>query len=400
MKPAFRERGAFATRYGALLGDAERAALAADIAARPGAYCGQERVLLGTTPSWSGGALRPVPFVMRLFVAWHDGDYRVMPGGLTRFNPAGADAIVSLQKGGETKDTWVLAGTPEEDLPPKPNASIDLDRRPAATPSRLADNLFWLGRYLERTAQLARLLDRLDPLLRDEIAALDPSVATDSLRILLAAQQSAAPAGAAPDEIAAQIRVHADDAQHAGSLAANLGQLIRILDQVKVNLPPEFWRILRRLRAIATQGHPQLAADLGEQLSSLEALGSETLAHDTGWRFLDLGRRIERARQIVFLARALLLPERPERTSAPRPRNSACRRCCISRTAFSPTAVSIMECTIRRRFSPGSWARRKILGDFGSRRSASANIWPRCRNTSRRGRSRPCAGPRTSWSAP
>jgi len=310
IKPAYRERGAFATRYGPLLREADLAALADDIVARPGAYCGQERVLLGTTPAWSEGALRPVPFVMRLFVAWHDGDYRVMTGGLTRFNPGGADAIVSMQQGSATKDTWVLGAQPEDNPPPLSIRTADLDRRPVTTPSRTADNLFWLGRYLERTAQLARLLDRLDPLLRDEVAALDPSVADDALQLLLIAQQSVAPLQAGPDERAAQIRVQADDALHAGSLAACLGHLIRILDQVKANLPPEFWRILRRLRAIATAGRPQLEADLGEQLSSLEALSSETLARDTGWRFLDLGRRIERARQIVFVAQALLLPAR------------------------------------------------------------------------------------------
>ena len=80
---------------------------------------------------------------------------------------------------------------------------------------------------------------------------------------------------------------------------------------MKVNLPPEFWRILRRLRAIAATSHPHTEADLGQQLASLEALSTDTLAHDTGWHFLKLGRRIERARHIVFLADELLLPERP-----------------------------------------------------------------------------------------
>jgi uncharacterized circularly permuted ATP-grasp superfamily protein/uncharacterized alpha-E superfamily protein len=313
IKPSFRERGALATRYGALLSDREQGALAAEIEARPGEYCGQERVLLGTTPAWSEGTLRPVPFVMRLFVAWHDGDYRVMPGGLTRFDPNGADAIVSLQRGSATKDTWVLSAGAGADIPAKmlaePGAAY---HRAESTPSRLADNLYWLGRYLERTAQIARLLDRLDPLLRTEIVALDPAVARDSLRILLAAQQSWADDDATTGELAAQIRVEADDLDHPGSLAANLGQLIRVLDQVKVNLPPEFWRVLRRLRAIAAQGHPQFESDFGQQLAILEALGSETLAQDMGWRFLKLGRRIERARHIVFLAHELLLPERPE----------------------------------------------------------------------------------------
>jgi uncharacterized circularly permuted ATP-grasp superfamily protein/uncharacterized alpha-E superfamily protein len=313
IKPSFRVRGALTTRYGALLTEHEREALASSIEARPGDFCGQERVLLGTTPAWSGGALRPVPFVMRLFVAWHDGDYHVMPGGLTRFDTTGADAIVSLQRGSATKDTWVLAGKVSSDMPQIVTADATAGyQRPESTPSSLADNLYWLGRYLERTAQMIRLLDHLDPLLRNEIAALEPAVATDSLRMLLGIQQSWTDEDATPGEMATQVRVEADDPDHPGSLASNLGQLIRVLDQVKVHLPPEFWRILRRLRAIAEGGHPHLESDLGQQLASLEALGNETLAHDTAWRFLKLGRRLERARQLVFLADELLLPEQPE----------------------------------------------------------------------------------------
>jgi len=313
VKPSFRERGTLATRYGALLTDRERDALAATIAARPGEFCGQERVLLGTTPAWAGDGLRPVPFVMRLFVAWHDGEYRVMPGGLTRFDPTGADAIVSLQRGSATKDTWILSGGSGDDRFPMPPVDPTAGyQRPESTPSRLADNLYWLGRYLERTAQMIRLLNELDPLLRDEVAALDPAVVQDSLRILHAAQHGNADEAATTAELATQIRLEADDPDHPGSLAANLAHLIRVLDQVKVHLPPEFWRILRRLRAIAAQGHPQLESDLGQQLASLEALGSETLPHDTGWHFLKLGRRIERARHIVYLAGRFLVPERRE----------------------------------------------------------------------------------------
>lgn len=307
VKPTFRV--APGTRYGALLNDAQRAALAADISARPWAHCGQERVFLGTTPAFSEGRLRPVPFVMRLFVAWHQGEYRVMPGGLTRFNPTGEDAIVSLQQGGATKDTWVLGDNPVDDSSTPLEPSADLYRRPLATPSRVADNFYWMGRYLERITQLARLLDKLDPLLRDEVAALDPGVAADALHLLLSAQGSSPPPDSTPEELAGIIRTLADDPEQPGSLARNLSHLIRTLDQVKVRLPPEAWRILRRLRAIASTPHPQLAGDLGEQLSSLEVLATETLAHDTGWRFLKLGRRIERATQLVFLTRELLLPD-------------------------------------------------------------------------------------------
>jgi uncharacterized circularly permuted ATP-grasp superfamily protein/uncharacterized alpha-E superfamily protein len=312
IKPAFRDRGAATTRYGALLSDTERDVLAASIRSRPGDFCGQERLLLGTTPAWSAGALRPVPFVMRLFVAWHEGEYRVMPGGLTRFDPRGADAIVSLQKGGATKDTWVIStGSPHGPTVTTPSESATPFHRTESTPSRLADNFYWLGRYLERTAQMLRLLDQIDPLLQGEVAALDPEVTRDSMRLLLTSLQSIPDAKATLADMAYQIRAEADDPAHPASLAANLANLIRVLDQVKVSLPPEFWRIIRRLRAIAASGNALGASDLGQQFASLEALGSETLTHDTGWHFLKLGLRIERARHIVFLADELLLPERP-----------------------------------------------------------------------------------------
>ena len=132
IKPAFRVRGAVATRYGALLSAKERDTLRANIEARPGEYCGQERLFLGTTPAWAGGALQPVPFVMRLFVAWHDGDYRVMPGGLTRFDPSGADAIVSLQRGSATKDIWVMTPGGNDD----PRSSSRPMRRQLSTAPR------------------------------------------------------------------------------------------------------------------------------------------------------------------------------------------------------------------------------------------------------------------------
>ena len=312
IKPSFRVRGGLKTRYVALLSAKERETLRAAILAQPGEYCGQERLLLGTTPAWRDGALQPVPFVMRLFVAWHDGDYRVMPGGLTRFDPTGADAIVSLQRGSATKDTWVLsAGPAKKPVVPAPAEEPAAFSRPESTPSRLADNLYWLGRYLERTTQMVRLLDQVDPILRDEISKIDPAVARDFLRALLLRQQGSVDEEASTAELAAAIRTVAADGELAGSLSSHLAQLIRVLDQVKVNLPPDFWQILRRLRVIAAQAAPHAEPDLGQLLASLEALTNESLAHDTGWHFLNLGRRIERARHIVFLAEELLLPSRP-----------------------------------------------------------------------------------------
>jgi len=139
------------------------------------------------------------------------------------------------------------------------------------------------------------------------------------MKLLLTAQQSLPDEDMTLEEMAAQVLLDADDADHAGGLAANLGSLIRVLDQVKVNLPPEFWRILRRLRSISAGGNPLGASDLGQQLASLEALSSETLTHDTGWHFLKLGLRVERARHIVWLADEILLPVPKDWEASPPP---------------------------------------------------------------------------------
>lgn len=305
IKPTFREPGLSTTRFSSLQTEAEREATAAEIRARPWAFCGQERVHLGSTPAWVDGALRPAPYILRLFVTWEDGDYRVMPGGLTRYHPDGDDAIVTLQHGGVTKDTWVLhTGTPTP--PPPVSALVDIVHRPNDTPSRLADNLFWLGRYLERSAHLTRLLEKLHPLLRDEIAALDPAVAEAALRLLLDTQGATAPAGATLDELDVMLDDAIDDPALVASLSSNLGALIRNLEQAKVRLPPEAWRCLRHLRVALESPEPPEPAELAPHLTALETIANETLAHDTAWRFLMLGRHLERSQQLIFIARHLL----------------------------------------------------------------------------------------------
>ncbi len=305
IKPTFREPGLSTTRFSQFLGEEERASLAKEISARPWAYCGQERVHLGTTPAWIDGTLKPAPFVLRLFVAWEDGEYRVMPGGLTRFHPGGDDALVTLQHGGVTKDTWVLHAGKPTPVPPA-SALADIVYRPNDTPSRLADNLFWLGRYLERTSQLTKLFEKLDPLLRDEIAALDPAVADAALRLLLESLGTRIPPSASLEQLDALLNDSLDDPALPASLASNLSSLVRNLDQAKVRLPPEAWRSLRHLRAALESPEPPEPSDLTPHLTALETIANETLAHDTAWRFLMLGRHLERGQQLIFLARHLL----------------------------------------------------------------------------------------------
>jgi uncharacterized alpha-E superfamily protein len=231
-----------------------------------------------------------------------------MPGGLTRFNPSGEDAIVTLQGGSVSKDTWVLAPESQADNPKinLTSSPASAPRHGAATPSRLADTLFWLGRYLERTSQLSRLLEKLEPLRRDEITTLDPSVARDAALLVLGLQDQFPPAGTSLDELVALARRTASDRRQPGGLVANLLRLSRNLEIAKVRLPPEAWQIARQLRSLGAEGSSPTPAAIREHLVTLDGLVSETLIHDTGWRFLDLGRRLERANHLLLLLRGLL----------------------------------------------------------------------------------------------
>lgn len=310
IKPTFRTTDAPPPRYGAWMGKAARGALADEIRANPNAWCAQERVFHSTTPGWHEGALRPMPFITRLFVSWHDGDYTVMPGGLTRCNPRGEDMIVSLQQGSVSKDTWVLQDSPPEAAPvlisSRPTETL---RHPAATPSRMANNFFWLGRYLERTAALARLLEKLDGLLHDEIALLDPQVPRDTLALLYRMQDIPWPDGKPLAELATRARLLADDPTQPSSLAATVANLVRLLEALKVRLPHEAWQMIRHLRQRRKAGDTVACAWLRQHLTALEGLTLETMMHDTGWHFLHLGRRLERARQQLTLLQGLLPAE-------------------------------------------------------------------------------------------
>lgn len=311
VKPTFRTRDSAPPRYGAWMGKSARAALADEIRADPGAWCAQERVFHSTTPGWHEGALRPMPFITRLYVSWHDGDYTVMPGGLTRCNPRGEDMIVSLQQGSVSKDTWVLhEGLPDDPpilLSPRPAETL---RHPSATPSRTANNFFWLGRYLERAGALARRLEKLDALLHDEIALLDRAVPRDTLALIFRMQDQAPARDNQPlDQLAALARGTADDPAQPSSLAATVANLVRLLETLKVRLPHEAWQMIRHLRQRRKAGDTVACAWLRQHLTALEGLTLESMPHDTGWHFLQLGRRIERAQQLLGLLQALLPAE-------------------------------------------------------------------------------------------
>ena len=146
--------------FGPELSDAELDTLRAKIVAEPHLYIGQEYIHFSTTPSLIGGKLEPRRTTLRAFLFAEKDGYAVMPGGLTRCESETEELTVSIQNGGISKDTWILAPEPEPHISlwQHRTGQVQTAEASGGLSSRAAENLFWVGRYAERAEGHARLL--------------------------------------------------------------------------------------------------------------------------------------------------------------------------------------------------------------------------------------------------
>ena len=119
----------------------------------------QEAVTLSTTPVVVDGRLQPRPTSLRVFLARAADGWQVMPGGFARIGKTQDHTAIAMQEGGSVADVWVVSDRPvkAETLLPEESAP-HMRPRHGSLPSRAADNLYWLGRYVERAEGTLRLL--------------------------------------------------------------------------------------------------------------------------------------------------------------------------------------------------------------------------------------------------
>src|SRR5580658_7665352 len=158
VKPAFPSRGAEPV-FGSELDSAERGRFAEKLRTHPHEYVAQEQVALSNAPVWDNGRLHSRSVVLRAYVLNTGNGWTAIPGGLVRVAET-EGSVVSMQRGGHSKDAWVLWDGPVDTfslLHPR-NKPVVLRRELPGVPSSLADNLFWLGRYVERAENTARIV--------------------------------------------------------------------------------------------------------------------------------------------------------------------------------------------------------------------------------------------------
>ncbi|MGE3577536.1 MAG: circularly permuted type 2 ATP-grasp protein [Vicinamibacterales bacterium] len=310
--------------FGRMLTRDQVKSLRAALRARPEDFVAQREVVLSVAPSWSGQGFHPRQVVLRAYVAVSGDSWVVMPGGLTRTGIDDGEPIVSMQRGGGSKDTWVIGDTPPKAVSLLPPADVRVRRESRGTdlPSRVADNLFWLGRQVERAEQTVRLLRSfVTAVTREDMTARTPE--TDSLERLLV-DLGAWPAdatGSGPDLAsfeATLAELFSHDGQ-AGALRGPLADIRRIAMSVRDRLSLDTWRILSQLETGATLRRGRVQVDdvlrhlnlLVTNLAAFSGMEMENMTRGYSWRFLDMGRRLERALATTALVRSALTVATP-----------------------------------------------------------------------------------------
>lgn len=322
LKRAYRLRGKESSLM-AQLRETPREELIRQIKADPRNFVAQELVNRSTAPAWRDGAIVPVRVALRAFTLCGESGRRVMLGALARTSPDLSPLESSAFVGEGSKDVWVIGEKPVKpvSLLPGEDEPTELVRIGSELPSRVADHSFWFGRHLERADAAARLIrivatrftsegnafecDELPALIRAlaEIGQIEPGHAVEELRDRLPSVERTLPQQVlSPGQ--------------PSSLRATVERMFVAASQVRDRLSRDTWRIVLRINEdFRRQDAP--SADLTDLLNvtnelilDLAAIGGmviESMTRTQFYRFLDIGRRLERAIQSVDVMNTCLI---------------------------------------------------------------------------------------------
>jgi uncharacterized circularly permuted ATP-grasp superfamily protein/uncharacterized alpha-E superfamily protein len=350
IKPTFPQIRQFSV-FGEDLQGTARATFINNLRARPQDYVAQERVRISQAPIWNDlprPGLGASTTGLRVYACATPNGYVVMPGGLTRV-ATGPDArVITMQRGGASKDTWIQTADHVEHaqsvslLHPTP-ISRDPIRGDMRLSSRVVENLFWFGRYAERCDNIVRLTrTALDFLLNisSEYRGGEWNTVQSLCQwfdLISRKHLSYSPADGASVSDGNTKKAKSKKHGHASKimdaeiefallqtvvannkpgLAYNLQQLYQVACHLRERLSLDNWRTLNQMvQHHDDTGHPTLAKGislLDEAAISLMTLSGFTLdgmTRDEGWRFLLIGRRLERLQFLcTTLQHALTMP--------------------------------------------------------------------------------------------
>ena len=296
----------------ALLTQPAREELISKLKARPSDFVARERIVRSTVPVWLGSTIEPWHSAFRFFVAADGDSFQTLPGGLARTSPDRLSLDRSMAGGERAQDVWIEGDGREESvtLLRSSETPLILKRSGNDLPSRDAENLFWLGRMVERADGTARalrvLLQQINSDDDDEsgvvriallrtlasLGQIEPGLAVDGLRNGLPDLEEIVPASVF-------------NTQESLSLKSTVDGVARLIHSVRDRLSVDAWQTLNQLRddwnpspkqlkRMDSAHLLQLAQRIINAVAAFGGLSVEGMTRTQVWRFLELGRRIER----------------------------------------------------------------------------------------------------------
>ncbi len=309
---------------GAHLSSYQRETITADIRKTPWRYVATALTEFGRTPTWVNNRVVAWPSVIRLFGCATKNKFEIMPGGVARVADSVEKLSESLVCGSMSKDVWVLNNGPVKPMTllSSGKQNIELLRTAMDLPSRVAEHMFWLGRFAERMEFMAKHARYCSFQLTSEVTS--DSLPSQWQVVRTLCESSKLPSEPPRDETLAlhemrQTVLHfVFDENQTDGLANAANRIIRNAVTIRDRLSLDSWQILSRLDYASLTPWPGQRERMGEALSTLNqmishlsgfaGLASESMTRGPGWHFLDLGRRIDRAQNLLRLIELLLVP--------------------------------------------------------------------------------------------
>ena len=312
------------------LSTAARQELIDRINARGDQYVAQSKPLRSSTPVWHENNLHAWSVAFRTFQLQTANEIEVMPGGLIRVSEDAVSLNGNPQSGHMGQDCWIVGGQPEPTsttlLPPR-NQPITLLRIGEDLPSRVAEQFFWLGRYVERADSIAKLLRTTMSRLagEDEIEQLPdvpPLVAALAAVGQIEPDYAIAELAASMSKLEVELPRTVFDSSLSLGLRAATDSAVSNAVAVRDRLSSDGYRIMTRIdQAFTAQTHAnenlvsgiEALDRLVTDLMAVSGFMNETMTRSHAWTFLQLGRRIERTYQTAeILMATLVAPTRSE----------------------------------------------------------------------------------------
>jgi uncharacterized circularly permuted ATP-grasp superfamily protein/uncharacterized alpha-E superfamily protein len=341
---------------------AERERLVAAINERGIDFVGQELVRLSTTPVWDQGRIVPRPFVLRVFAAATPHGWIIMPGGFCRIADQLDARAVSMGDGARAADVWVVSDKAVSTRTLLPGSDAVRIRRIAGVlPSRAADNLFWLGRYLERAEATLRLVRALGIQQRDTgKGAIGLQHAAERIqRILVTWGAVTQVSRSQPAKVAAEAL---QSEERFGSCLSLVRSAQRTATSLRERLSPDAWQVITEMTArLAEEVEDDdgiiSAAELTlQELASFAGLAQENMNRAAGWRFLEMGRRAERAINTTRFARQFGYDEATDEDLDVLLTLVDCQITYRSRYLVAPSLAPVRDLTVLDPYNPRSVA--------------------------------------------